>query len=290
MSGSAGDSSGTAGTGGTGAGGAVTLMTGSCTAPCGLKFGTTPLPGSSATSQGALLYYNFDTGVATLEDAPEGTGTTGKAILMFEFESANDSSHDRGYSIYTQGNNLWDEFTEPYQYDTTVGPYSVAQFVLMTDELVDVASNTLLVAKYYLADHGVVIQSIAVPSCTTGAGACQSATSCPIVDSGAAGSPSATCDASCSGADACAAQCVADATGLPLACADCYARFVACSRTKCPGQYECPTPRLAGNGCLRCEVDQGCHHDFMACSGLDYMPLGTFVLPLPSPNASRLSI
>jgi hypothetical protein len=275
---------GSAGTGGAGGIGTTTpLTTGSCTAPCGLKLGTTPLPGSSPTSQGALLYFNVDTGVATLKDAPDPSGTAGEILLGFEFESAtNSSSLDHGYSIYSQGNNLWSEWVEPYQYDTKVGPYSVAQFVLMTEELVDVQSNKLIVAKYYLADQGVVVQSVGVPTCTAGSGSCQTANSCPIVNSGAAGDSATTCDKSCSGAATCAAQCVATASGLPVACADCYARFAACTRSNCTGEYECPTPRLAGNGCLRCQVDKGCHHDFMACSGLDYMPLGTFLLPLPN--------
>jgi hypothetical protein len=80
----------------------------------------------------------------------------------------------------------------------------------------------------------------------------------------------------------CTAQCIASGVGLSVACADCYASFVACTRTMCPGPYECPTPRMAGSGCLRCQVDKGCHSAFMACSGLDYTPLGTLLLPLPN--------
>jgi hypothetical protein len=275
--GGAGTAAGGDGGGRGGAGGTPALATGTCTVPCALKFGANP---NANLAQGAILYVNLTTGAAQLRDSDVNPPAGTTELMQFEFDPTTGSNH--GYHLWFSGGNLWDEWTEPYEYDTAVGMYSVKQFLPITMQMVETAANKLVLLTFYLVDRGVVVQSVRFPSCTTGTGVCRNATDCPIVNAGSAGPVATNCDMTCTTGLSCATQCTSTGSGLSLTCSDCYARFFACSRTMCPGQFECPTPRLAGNGCLRCQVDKGCARAFMTCSGLDHMPMGTLLLPLPN--------
>jgi hypothetical protein len=52
-------------------------------------------------------------------------------------------------------------------------------------------------------------------------------------------------------------------------CGGCYDGIDACTAAYCA--EDCAED-LAGNGCLRCQTDAGCHLEFMECSGLDFIP------------------
>jgi hypothetical protein len=103
-----------------------------------------------------------------------------------------------------------------------------------------------------------------------GEGACQSASDCPIVESGEAREAASNCGISCLSEDAeeqktCAEECVVEETSLSTGCAECYVAIVDCS-----SEY-CLAPCLAdpeSTACFDCQVDNDCRSTFDVCSGL----------------------
>jgi len=86
---------------------------------------------------------------------------------------------------------------------------------------------------------------VSIPTCGSSPdqGACTNEDDCPLVD-----------------------------TGAPVqtqACLDCYAGIAECTQSACA--KDCAED-LAGNGCLVCQTEAGCHTEFMECSGLNFMP------------------
>jgi hypothetical protein len=243
-------SGGTSSTGGssdTGGTGVTVPLVGACAAPCSASLQTNAEYTSLQAINGATLFYDSTTGQLTLRNNPDQAASTATPLLIFTYSST------EGYSVWTHGN-VWFAFTENYDYSTDYAGYSLQLNHVVTADMVDATTGQMYIIKFSLQVNSVAIAEARLASCNATQGTtCQNATDCPNVTSG-------------------------QIPSLSSACAACYTAFNACSATYCA--TDCPGQ--GGNACMMCQTDNGCHTDFMQCSGLDYMPRGTLTLPVAS--------
>ncbi|MBN2194974.1 MAG: hypothetical protein JW751_19310 [Polyangiaceae bacterium] len=194
-------------------------------------------------AEGLTVFIDPTTGEALLTSDPAAASAGLEEVMSFSWEPG-----EYGYSAWVSSPSYW-VFADNYVYDVE---YSYATDTLMRAQIaVGEAHIPVIVVHSFGGEHGVRIHEIRVPSCNpTGEGPCQNASDCPAVETG-------------------------DTMALSAACASCYDRIAACSA------YYCPTdcPGAGGNACLNCETEHNCHGEFMACSGLDYLPPDTLTLP-----------
>jgi hypothetical protein len=248
-----------------GSGGSYVDQPGQCIAPCELALGPSDnLPGKSA-----VVLYDFQSNTATLTSDAQ-TNATSQWVIGFSYES----EADRGYGAWITGP-WWFAFTDPLEY--VEGTHSMKQDLEITSQVVNPSTNQILRVVYSFGVESVRIHAIGVPDCDAAAsGACASPLDCVAVESGTLRTRAETCSASCNGGVECTATCVSEGAALSPACSTCYAEFLACATSGCPGV--CPG---TGDACMDCETEHDCHLGFMACSGLDYMPRGTLTWPPP---------
>jgi hypothetical protein len=213
-----------------------------CTPPCGIVM--SPNAEYVGGAEGATLYYDPDTGAATLRNDPENAATGEVKIMSFTWEPG-----DYGYGSWVSSPLFW-VFAQNSEYD-----YGYSEWA---DHLIraqvrdpDTGIDYLVVYSYDgSGTHAVRIHELRIPECDAGgSGRCLNATDCPLVEAGS--------------------------TGLRSDCQICYDRLGLCTTTNCPD--DCPGG--VGNGCLVCQTSASCHIDFMNCSGLDYVPPNTLKYP-----------
>ncbi len=233
---------------------------GSCTPPCQLMLEAgSDLPGVSAT-----LTYDFGSGTAVV------TAGQGNGVISFSYET-----NQYGYGAWSSGS-WWFAFTEPEAYAND--SHSLEQDTLMTAQMENPSTGQVLLVVFSFGDQTVRIHQVRVPDCDAAMSAvCTPVQDCSAVEGDTVGDTTATCASACgTSMTSCTAGCISSDEGMSFACATCYAEFVACSAANCVDWC----PGGGGNGCMVCQTDAGCHLEFMACSGLDYMPHGTLTLPL----------
>jgi hypothetical protein len=153
---------------------------------------------------------------------------------------------DNQYGHGSSASRLWWVWTEGLEYEG----YSVVTDSLIQAQLVEPNTGETVLVGYSHGDGLVRVHWVRIPTCTEGAGACRNTADCSAVDTG-------------------------DFGALGGACGACYAAARACSAEHCADMC----PGGGGNACLSCEVEAGCHTDFMACSGLDYVPTNVLTYP-----------
>jgi hypothetical protein len=181
-----------------------------------------------------------------LRNDPENASENDQVILIFTWED-----DDNGFSTWIRSP-FWSVFSENYDYSEG---YSVWTNERIRTQLFNQNTGQLAVVVYsFTDDHEVLIYDVHVPTCDAGApaGACTNVSDCPAVDAGATDLLSAVCAA-------------------------CYSELDACSASNCAGTC----PGQGGNACMHCEIDAGCHTQFMDCAGLDFMPLDSLTFPSP---------
>ncbi len=154
---------------------------------------------------------------------------------------------DNQYGHGSWASGLWWVWTEGLEYEEE---YSEVADSLIQTQLVDPNTGETVLVGYSHGDGLVRVHWVRIPTCTEGPGPCRNTTDCGAVDAGAIDELGSACGSCYAAARDCSAEHCADA---------------------CPGQ--------GGNACLNCEVEAGCHTEFMGCSGLDYVPMNVLTYP-----------
>lgn len=200
----------------------------------------------------------------SLQPAPEAfSPTLLAAVLYVDFDEpsatlSNEDPDATGYAMrYTWEDNqyghsswasgLWWVWSEGLEY---AEEYSEVTDSLIQAQLVEPNTGETVLVGYSHGDGLVRVHWVRIPTCTEGAGACRNTTDCSAVDTG-------------------------DVDELGSACGGCYAAARDCSAEHCADAC----PGKGGNVCLDCEVEAGCHAEFRACSGLDYVPTNVLTYP-----------
>lgn len=220
---------------------------GSCEPPCAVGLASND-EFSFLDGLTAALYIDFEDSSAALYDdlslAPEGD-----YALAFSYEE-----NQYGYSILMTSpmSDLWTrDFDMTTNLDFT-DEYSLVQDQVMTLQIAATSLQQMALVSFSFGDELVRVHHVKVPSCETSAaeGACTNSLDCSAVDTGA--------------------------RGQSQACSDCFDGIASCTSLSC--DEECAIDQ-AGNSCLRCQVEAGCHDEFMLCSGLDFLPWNSLEFP-----------
>jgi len=244
---------------------------GSCTVPCELALARTgDLPGESA-----VLVYDFESGTATLT-SDAATSRQGEWVLGFTDET--DGEYSFGYGARTR--NSWLSLLT-MQLDCAQDSYTFAHDVERMSELVNLKTHQIVLVTYSYGDRTVRVLDAHVPKCGEAqGGACTSTGDCPAVEGGILRADAEACDRDCNASASCETTCVSQDGGVSTACASCFVDLVDCVTTECGANW---CPGETANGCMNCELAH-CSGAFMRCTGLDYMPVGTFTWPLDVPR------
>lgn len=222
-------------------------VAGYCTPPCAVEFidnGDLAWPDSIS----AALYIDFDAPDAWLY---QDMSLADESLFAMGFTY---EDNQYGYSAYFSSP-MTDIFALNLQYTTNLDyewDYSIWQDEIITFQITAYSEQKMALVSFSFGDQLVRVHQVRIPSCSTsaGAGACTNAADCPLVDAGEG--------------------------GQSLECIGCYDGIAACTASYCAA--ECAED-LAGNGCLRCQTDAGCHLEFMECSGLDFLPWNSLEFP-----------
>jgi len=211
-----------------------------CAPPCALIGQPNDLYPLGA--KGATLFFDVDTGVATLRTDPQNAAAAEQRIVAFTWEPS------YGYSYWTNLS-TYPVLLQNYGYSSG--------YSLWTDRLIRVqfqvaATDTPVIVVFSFSsfdvDRVIRVHEVRIPSCDpAGSGPCQTPEDCVVVES-------ATTELLCT------------------ECRLCYDQIPVCSAGRCLD--DCAG--TGGNVCLNCEINSGCYDEFIDCSGLDYLPSGTF--------------
>ena len=187
----------------------------------------------------SALFLNPNTGEGRLTNDPSLELEGWILVVMLTYDS---SGYDMWFRAYSEPIDIENDH---YDQAWKMLPFDPARV-----QINELSSDTPVNAVVSFGDHEVYVHAVYIPKChDTGDGVCENGSDCPPINDGVTYPETAACQA-------------------------CYDQYAACSEENCP--IECPS---TGNGCKICEVNAGCNTEFMACSGLDYLPPGTINLP-----------